>query len=95
MRNGVWLLTPPRKRLTKWQVEQLDAETSGWEHAATLADLDANGLHELYTTPDDQDALYRYHWTGQKTQKTKLIDLEKHDLTWAIEPCFPPLPKTQ
>ena len=36
--------------------ELIDADSSGFEHAAGIADLDGDGRPELYVAADDQDA---------------------------------------
>jgi hypothetical protein len=62
-RSGVWLLRPPPPgEKGSWKVSSVDRDSSGFEHAAVLADLDGDGRDELYVAADDQGELHRYLW---------------------------------
>ncbi len=62
---GLWLLRPSPKTETAetWSAELIAADSSGFEHAALLADLDRNGRDELYVASDNQSEVRRYTWT--------------------------------
>jgi hypothetical protein len=66
-RSGLWWLRPASSPSEPWNVQPIDAQSSGFEHAALLADLDGDGKDELYVASDDQGELRRYTW-NTKTQ---------------------------
>jgi hypothetical protein len=64
--SGVWLLRPGADPKARWQAELVDADSSGFEHAALIADLDADGVSELYVASDQHKELRRYLWKNGK-----------------------------
>jgi len=58
-KSGLWLLRPGEPR---WSSELIDRDSSGFEHAAILADLDEDGVDELYVASDKHDEIRRYLW---------------------------------
>jgi len=88
MRDGIWLLTPPEKPGQGWHRLSIDKDSSGFEHAATLADLDGDGRPELYVAADDQGRIRRYLWNGTTFAREDIFSLEPGDLTWSIQPCL-------
>lgn len=68
-KKGLWLLRPAKQAGEAWSVEQIDAESSGFEHAALLTDLDGDGTDELYVASDDQGEVRRYSWTEGKPRR--------------------------
>jgi hypothetical protein len=86
-RSGVWLLRPGAKG-EPWKVENIEKESSGFEHAALLTDLDEDGKSELYVAADDQGELRRYVWNGGKLEKTVILrrDNPRETWTWNIMP---------
>ncbi len=68
-RSGLWLLRPTSDAKQPWTVSSIDRNSSGFEHAALLADLDGNGTAELYVASDDQGEVRRYVWTGSAFAK--------------------------
>jgi hypothetical protein len=61
-RSGVWLLEPGADSKQPWKATNIDRDSSGFEHAALLADLDGDGVDELYVAADEQGELRRYEW---------------------------------
>ena len=61
MRSGLWLLRPGAG---KWSTELIDDDSSGFEHASILLDLDGDGRAELYVASDDQHQVRRYMYDG-------------------------------
>ena len=61
MRSGLWLLRPGEG---KWSTELIDDDSSGFEHASILLDLDGDGRAELYVASDDQHQVRRYMYDG-------------------------------
>lgn len=80
-KKGIWLARPGAK---KWKVELVDAESSGFEHATVLADLDGDGVQEIYVASDDQHQLRRYRWTGNDWQRDTLRPIEGRKITFGI-----------
>jgi hypothetical protein len=68
-RSGLWLLRPAEPRWTK---ELIDRESSGFEHAAILADLDDDGVDELYVASDKHDEIRSYRWHNGEPQRQVL-----------------------
>ncbi len=56
---GLWLLRPGRPGVP-WRQEKIASDSSGFEHAALLADLDEDGRDELYVASDEQNEVRRY-----------------------------------
>jgi hypothetical protein len=69
---GLWLLRPG----TPWQREKIAGDSSGFEHAALLADLDEDGRHELYVASDEQNEVRRYTWRDGAWAKDVLYRYE-------------------
>ena len=61
-KSGLWLLTPGPGPGDPWSVVSIDRDSSGFEHASLLADLDGDGADELYAASDDHREVRRYVW---------------------------------
>lgn len=83
-KSGVWLLRP---RGDEWAVELIDDASSGYEHATTLADFDGDGTPEIYVAADDQQAIRRYRWDGERFERTRLAPLRRTDITFSLVGC--------
>jgi hypothetical protein len=81
-RSGVWLMRPATDPKALWSVENVERESSGFEHAALLTDLDGDGKDELYVAADDQGELRRYVWKDGKPTRETLIKRENPRETW-------------
>jgi len=68
-RSGLWLLRPGADPKAPWHVESIDRQSSGFEHAALLADLDGDGVDELYVASDDQGEIRRYVFHGGRFER--------------------------
>ena len=68
-RSGLWLLRPGADPHAPWSVTSIDHNSSGFEHAAKLADLDGDGRDELYVASDDQGEVRRYVWRDGRFDK--------------------------
>ncbi len=84
-KSGLWLLRP---NSDKWDVSPIDKDSSGFEHASILLDLDADGRDELYVASDRQAEVRRYDWSAQGWTKQVLLKHEKglKGFTWNIMP---------
>jgi hypothetical protein len=60
--TGLYYLTPPPGGTGAWTVSSIDADSSGFEHAAYVTDLDGDGAVELYVAADDQHEIRRYNF---------------------------------
>lgn len=81
MRSGLWLLTQTKQG---WEKTLIDAESSGYEHAVYPADLDGDGVQELYVAADDQQELRCYRFTGTSFSKTVICPIPGNRITWNI-----------
>jgi hypothetical protein len=61
-KGGLWLLSPGPGPGDPWTVVSIDRDSSGFEHASLLADLDGDGADELYAASDDHHEVRRYVW---------------------------------
>ncbi|MEW5800888.1 MAG: VCBS repeat-containing protein [bacterium] len=71
----------------EWEKTLIDADSSGFEHATLIADLDHDGLCEIYVASDDQHVLRRYQWNGQTFQRDDLVPLQLDDITFCVTLC--------
>lgn len=78
---GIWIARPGP---TPWPTEQIDADSGGFEHATVMADLDADGVHEIYVAADKQQSVRQYRWDGSKLARTTLYEMEDDKLTFHI-----------
>jgi hypothetical protein len=87
-RSGVWLLRPGKDAKAEWTAENIETQSSGFEHAALLADLDEDGRDELYVAADDQGELRRYVWKDGKPVRDTILrrDNPRETWTWNIMP---------
>ncbi|MDQ3036441.1 MAG: VCBS repeat-containing protein [Myxococcota bacterium] len=87
-RSGLWLARPGRDPRGEWSLESVDRESSGFEHAALLTDLDGDGKDELYVGADEQGELRRYTWVNGRPRR-EVIARREHPraiMTWNIMP---------
>ncbi len=83
---GLWLLRPGKNPKSEWGVENIDRDSGGYEHAARFADLDGDGIDELYVADDKQGELRRYVWVNQRPKRTVIQKREvwRSRMTWNI-----------
>ncbi len=84
-KNGLWLLLPGPE---KWEIELIDRDSSSFEHASILLDLDGDGRDELYVASDNEAEVRRYAWGAERWDKEIVL---KHaegfaGFTWNIMP---------
>ncbi len=63
----------------------IDADSTGFEHATHVADLDSDGKPEIYVAADDQRSLRRYLWNGEKFDRLELGAIGKGEITWNLQ----------
>ena len=85
LKSGLWLLRPAAKG-EPWTVSSIAKDSSGFEHAAMLADLDGNGKDELYVASDDQGEVRRLAWDGTAWSREVLEQrkVPKAYFTWNL-----------
>jgi hypothetical protein len=71
-KRGLFLLRPG----SPWKVDLIASDSSGFEHASILADLDKDGRDELYVASDDQGEVRRYDWTAEGWKKEVLVKFD-------------------
>jgi len=71
-KRGLFLLRPG----SPWKMDLIASDSSGFEHAAILADLDSDGRDELYVASDDQAEVRRYDWTADGWTKEVLLKFD-------------------
>lgn len=86
--QGLWLLRPGRDPRGEWSIESIDRNSAGFEHAALMADLDENGIDELYVASDEQGELRRYVWVNGRPRREVIHrrDVPRSRMTWNIMP---------
>jgi len=87
-KSGLWLLRPPADSKAEWKLTSIDRNSSGFEHAALLTDLDDDGADELYVASDDQGEIRRYVWRQGRFQKEVIRKRAVPDsvFTWNLNP---------
>ncbi|MCP4898708.1 MAG: VCBS repeat-containing protein [bacterium] len=88
-KSGAWLYRPPTSEDgDEWSSELIDANSSGFEHASIVADLDGDGISELYVANDDGGEVNRYTWKdGAAVKETIYVYPEgMTGFTWNIMP---------
>jgi hypothetical protein len=84
MKTGIWFLTQDGKG--KWNSQNIETSSSGFEHSAYAADLDHNGQLELYVAADEQRELRSYVWnaTTKAFDRSTLGPIADGVITWNI-----------
>ena len=82
-RGGIWVLRPGGET---WSAELVTDDSSSFEHASILLDLDGDGRDELYVASDNQFELRRYDWQADGWAHTVLLDhaADPPRLTWNL-----------
>jgi hypothetical protein len=86
--SGLWMLRPGADPSAKWKAELIDRDSAGFEHASILADLDGDGVVELYVASDRHKEVRRYVWDGRR-MKREVIYKRPDDrpiFTWNLMP---------
>ena len=68
-KSGLWLLRPGPEPGDSWRVDLIDHDSTGFEHAAVLCDLDEDGVDELYVASDKHGEVRRYVWQRGEFQR--------------------------
>jgi len=86
--TGLWLARPGADPKAAWTTESIDTQSKGFEHAALLADLDGDGIDELYAANDSAKQLNRYVWVAGKAVRETIYTNPSPNsvLTWNLMP---------
>jgi len=86
--SGLWLLRPGDDPNAKWKTELIDRNSSGFEHAAILTDLDGDGIDELYVASDKHKEVRRYVWKGPRRSREVIYKRpdDRPIFTWNLMP---------
>lgn len=87
-RSGLWLLRPGSDANGEWGIENIDRDSSGFEHASLFTDLDGDGFSELYVGADEQGEVRRYVWRNGRPRREVIHsrELANSMMTWNIMP---------
>jgi hypothetical protein len=87
-KSGLWLLRPGDDPRAEWTMTSIDRNSSGFEHAAILTDLDADGRDELYVANDKGAEVNQYLWQDGGWNKTTIHAYTDglSGFTWNIMP---------
>lgn len=80
-KKGLWLARPDRER---WETELIDADSGGFEHATALADLDGDGVMEIYVAADTQKEVRCYRRVGNEWKRETIWPIEGRKITWGV-----------
>ncbi len=83
MKSGIWVI---RKDARDWSAENIERNSSGFEHASWPADLDGDGKLELYVASDEQRELRSYAWNpaSKVYEKTVIGAIPASTITWNV-----------
>lgn len=80
--DGIFKITPVEG--TQWPASLIASETSGFEHATFLADLNADNRQEIVVASDDQREMRIYQWDGTRYTKSVIGTLKKDTITFNV-----------
>ena len=86
--TGLWLLRPGDDPRKPWDVTLIDADSHGFEHASVVADLDEDGVDELYVASDDSREIRRYVWRDGQPKREVILSRPGTSpvITWNLNP---------
>src|SRR6185503_4984377 len=79
--SGLWLI---EQGASGWVAKPIDTQSSGFEHPVDVADLDGDGVLEIYVASEDQAELRQYRWSAGQFAKTVIAPLHKGDISWNV-----------
>jgi hypothetical protein len=82
-RTGLYVLEP--KGDGTFDPKLVDADSTGFEHATHVADLDKDGKAEIYVAADDQRGVRRYTWNGTAFDRTVIAPIPEQHITWNLQ----------
>ncbi|MBD3234989.1 MAG: hypothetical protein GF315_14800 [candidate division Zixibacteria bacterium] len=83
LRSGVWVL---EHKNGNWSKKKIAENSSGFEHATLITDLNADGKNEIYVAADDQQVLRRITYNGTEYVVQDLIPIPEDNITFGVMP---------
>jgi hypothetical protein len=81
LKTGIWVFKPSSPM---WESKQIATESSGFEHAMCIADLDGDGKKEIYAAADDQHQLQKFTWDGQTFLQQNILGISENRITFGL-----------
>ena len=82
MRSGIWLLRLDERN--RWYKTLIDSDSSSFEHATMVCDLDSDGKNEIVVASDVQGELRCYSWNGAGFDKQVLAKLPSTEIAFCL-----------
>ncbi len=82
MRSGLWLLR--RGNGDAWSRTLIDRDSSGYEHATLVCDLDGDGADEVVVASDVQGELRVYRWREGRFEKEVIMPTSPDEITFGV-----------
>lgn len=81
-KQGLWVIEPTSDG--EWDVDLIDDDSGGFEHATMLADLDGDGTPEIYVAADSQKEIRRYRYIDGAWESEVLTEIEDDKITFNV-----------
>jgi hypothetical protein len=82
MKSGLWVFWQGESG--EFTAEQVDADSSGFEHTTYLSDLDGDGQLEIYVAADDQHEVRSYSYRDGAFKRSLLVSIPADHITWNL-----------
>jgi len=82
MKSGLWIFW--QEADGSYRREQIDADSSGYEHTTYITDLDGDGTVEIYVAADDQREVRSYVYQGGSFEKSLVVPIPPDHITWNL-----------
>lgn len=82
-KSGLWMLKA--KGDGTFESSSIDKESTGFEHATHVVDLDGDGKVEIYVAADDQREVRRYTWNGTAFDRIVVAPIPDDHITWNLQ----------
>lgn len=83
-KDGIWRLDPPEKEGDSWKKTLVATGSSGFEHSTYTADLNSDGIDEIYVASDNQKQFRKYAWNGRGYSAEVIGPLKNDTITWNV-----------
>jgi len=80
MKSGLWVLWQTKDGV--YHPELIDKESSGFEHATYLADLDCDSQLEIYVAADEQQEVRQYLYRDGKFHRSRVVRIPDDHISW-------------
>ncbi|MCP4634025.1 MAG: VCBS repeat-containing protein [candidate division Zixibacteria bacterium] len=83
LKSGIWVLNYENGQ---WNKTKIESNSSSFEHATLIADLNHDTKNEIYVAADDQQKLNCYKWNGSGYDKEEIASIPDGALTFGVTP---------